>query len=381
MKRSRLVPVFFIIILVGITFYPMAASVLPQVWLQQQSEVVRVAEYTMKTMDFSFGTWGRGIMMQGLLDASNVTGNVQYEQFVQFWTIQSILTQTLDGVLGHGDLTLGDATALARPVLYFYQKTGSSFYLVAALRHLEFLRACPLRFHDSYRGISHTYNRLELWVDQMYMVNIFMTEIGVLLNDEAVVNESIDQTRSHVAFLQDPETGLFRHIIREISPGHYEWRDANFWGRGNGWAMACLVDQMEMIEGMPSQASNFQFLNSTLNKLVANLTPLQDSSSGLWHTLLTDDDSYLETSCSALFAYAIGKAVNHSWIAPDNATVAINAFKGILNRVSPNGVLTWVSGGTGEHPETVPRFNTAISWGQGIFLKCYRFFSNYQWEW
>jgi len=320
-------------------------------------------------------------MEQGLLDATNVTGNPKYEQFVQFWTLQTILTQTTDGILGHGDMTLGDAAALARPVIYFYKKTGNPIYLQAALRQLNFLRTCNLRFHDSYGGISHTYNRLELWVDQMYMVNIFMTEMGVLLNDDVIINESIDQTRSHVNFLQDPTTDLFRHIIRETSPGITEWRDPTIWGRGNGWAVACIVEQMEMIKDLPSQAGNFAYLNDTLNQIVVNLTAAQDPTSGLWHTLMLDSSSYLETSCSALFAYALGKAVNYSWIGTGNASHASKAFKGVLTRVNPLGVFTWVSGGTGEHPETVPRFETAISWGQGIFMKCYRFFSNFQWTW
>lgn len=381
MKTQKAIPVLLISLILGLTILPMLWAIVPRTILRSQSELVRVAEYTMNEMDFSFGTWGKGIMQQGLLDAYNITGDPRYEQFVQFWTLQSIWTQTSDGLLGHGDVTLGDATALARPVVYFYQRTGDPIYLQAAMKHLNWLRTCDLRVHDIYGGISHTYNRLELWVDQMYMVNIFMTEMGVLLNDQQLLNESINQTKSHVSLLQDPATGLFRHIIREMAPGVYEWRDRNLWGRGIGWAIACIVDQMDFIESDPLQVDNLNYLNNTLNQIVINLTATQDSTTGLWHTLMYDTQSYLETSCSALFAYSLAKAVNKSWIGAGNVSTALKAFKGVLNRVNDIGILTWVSGGTGEHPELVPRFDTAISWGQGIFMKCYRFFANHGWSW
>ena len=369
---------FLVIFLCFITAFPLLFAILPFYQLSTKNELVRVADFTMNEMDFSFGSWGRGIMMDGLLYAYNVTGDRKYEDFTRIWTDQCIYTQTSDGSLGHGDVTLGDAAALAMPVLYFYEKTGSEFYRIAAQRQLTALLDDNHRLHDTYRGISHVYNKLELWIDQLYMVATFMAKYGVLFNDYAIVNESVNQTRSHIALLQDPNTKLVGHIIREISPGSYVWVDSNLWGRGIGWAIASIVDIMELIEGKPNQDDNFDYLNQTLNDMVINITATQDPS-GLWHTLVMDPTSYLETSCAALFAYGIAKAVNNSWIGIGNQTNALSAFNAVCAKVNNYGELRWVSGGTGAHPETTPRFETAISWGQGIFLKMYAYFYNEGW--
>lgn len=60
---------------------------------------------------------------------------------------------------------------------------------------------------------------------------------------------------------------------------------------------------------MPKGDSLREFLLSTLNAQVAALAKYQDES-GLWHTLINDSNSYLESSATAGFAYGILKAVH-----------------------------------------------------------------------
>ena len=43
---------------------------------------------------------------------------------------------------------------------------------------------------------------------------------------------------------------------------------------------------------------------------------------GLWHQLLDRTDSYLETSASAMFTFAIARGVNRGWLPPSYAPVA-----------------------------------------------------------
>lgn len=54
---------------------------------------------------------------------------------------------------------------------------------------------------------------------------------------------------------------------------------------------------------------------------------MQDES-GLWHTLLDDPNSYLESSATAGFAYGILKAVRKHYVAPLYAEVARRQFAG-----------------------------------------------------
>ena len=40
----------------------------------------------------------------------------------------------------------------------------------------------------------------------------------------------------------------------------------------------------------------------------------RQSGKGLWHQLLDRPDSYLETSCTAMFSYSMAKGVNRGWL-------------------------------------------------------------------
>jgi rhamnogalacturonyl hydrolase YesR len=61
------------------------------------------------------------------------------------------------------------------------------------------------------------------------------------------------------------------------------------------------------------------------------------SGNGLWHQLLDKTDSYLETSASAMFTFAIARGVNRGWLAPTYAPVAQTGWQGVATRVLPDG--------------------------------------------
>ena len=55
-----------------------------------------------------------------------------------------------------------------------------------------------------------------------------------------------------------------------------------------------------------------------MNLLHAHIKGLAACQSGVgfWHQLLDRNDSYLETSSSAMFVYSIAKSINRGWIDP-----------------------------------------------------------------
>ena len=57
-----------------------------------------------------------------------------------------------------------------------------------------------------------------------------------------------------------------------------------------------------------------QLLGQLENHL-KGLMSLQDGT-GFWHQLLDKNDSYLETSATAIYAYVIANAVNKGWLDP-----------------------------------------------------------------
>ena len=69
---------------------------------------------------------------------------------------------------------------------------------------------------------------------------------------------------------------------------------------------------------------------------------------GLWHQMLDRTDTYTETSCSAMFTYALAKGVNHGWLDPAAyGPVALEGWNGLSTRVDDQGHITGTCIGTG----------------------------------
>jgi rhamnogalacturonyl hydrolase YesR len=68
---------------------------------------------------------------------------------------------------------------------------------------------------------------------------------------------------------------------------------------------------------------------------------------GMWHQVLDHPEAWEETSCTAMYAYSIARAVNRGWINATNMAVARKAFAAIARmQVSPAGVVSNICPGT-----------------------------------
>ncbi len=367
----------FLLLLIIILFFPLIYALPFYVHLSQQDACTRVADYTMNELDYSiFTDWGKGLCIHGLIDAYAVTGDEKYLSFAQYWVDQSIYTQTAEGTFGHGELTVGDSTAIGLSVLYFYNRTGDIKYLEAALKNLNYLRS-PERIWVGgpplIGGSSHVQNEAELWIDHLYMVVPFWAKVGVILGNTTYIDEAVNQIYVHLKYLKDPATNLVAHIWSEAEG----YLDPNLWGRGIGWATAAIARTLEII---PETHTNYSDLLNTVLLMLASLDDYQDAS-GLWHTIINDSSTYLETSGATLFAYTVAKLhnLNSTWIDAGNETMARNAFAAVVQKVDMVGVVHWCTGGTGANSYGVPRAEYAIPWGQGLFLSMYREFNQANW--
>jgi unsaturated rhamnogalacturonyl hydrolase len=372
-KRKLGLIIFFILML----SFPLIFAVPSYFRLSGQNAFTRVADYTMNELDYSiFTDWGKGICIQGLLDAYEITGDEKYLSFAQCWVDQSIRTQTAEGAFGHGEMAVGDSTAIGLSVLDLYNRTGDPKYLEAAIKHLEYLRSPERVWVDGpplIGGSSHKANKAELWIDHLYMVIPFWAQMGVTLGNDTYIDEAINQIRVHLKFLQEPNTNLVAHIWSETEG----YLDPNLWGRGIGWATASIARTLGII---PNTHANYSYLVDSVLSMLASLDDFQDAG-GLWHTIVNDSSTYLETSCSTLFAYSIAKLyhINATWINDGNKSMAIRAFNAVMSKVDQFGVVHWCSGGTGADSYGAPRADYAIPWGQGLFLSMYREFEELNW--
>ncbi|TVY07788.1 glycoside hydrolase family 105 protein [Paenibacillus cremeus] len=179
----------------------------------------------------------------------------------------------------------------------------------------------------------------ELWDDTLYMTVLFIGRMGVLLNRDDYVQESVRQFLVHMKYLTDTQTGLFYHGWSFV--GKHNFAKA-LWGRGNAWYSAGLVDYLDMVK-IPLGVEIF--LVTSLERQVEQLALLQ-SESGMWHTLLDDPSSYEETSATAGFAYSMLKAIRKGYIVDEYADAAFQAMKSVLAKIDEQGMVHGVSYGT-----------------------------------
>ncbi len=123
-----------------------------------------------------------------------------------------------------------------------------------------------------------------------------------------------------------------------------------------------------------------EFLLDTLRAQVDALLRLQDKKTGLWHTLLVDETSYVEASASAGFAFGMLKAVRKGYIDSSCLPAAVRAVEAVIANIDAQGELRNVSFGTGmghnlQFYKAIPL--TSMPYGQSMAILCLSEFLNH----
>jgi unsaturated rhamnogalacturonyl hydrolase len=181
--------------------------------------------------------------------------------------------------------------------------------------------------------------KMTLWADDLYMSVPFLSRMGKLTGDMKYFDDAIKQVKNFTKYLYDPATGLFYHCWYS----DVQLNGVSHWGRCNGWIM---LAQTELLNNLPANHPEKKNLIKLLLKQIAGVSRWQDTT-GLWHQVLDKPDSYLETSCTAMFVYSIARAVNEGWIDKSYLSVAVNGWNGLKTKIQPDGKVQDICIGTG----------------------------------
>lgn len=191
-------------------------------------------------------------------------------------------------------------------------------------------------------GVSHLMLFTELWDDTIFMIGEFLLNMYQATGDEKYLDEWVKQFRLHRTKLQNTEWGLWYHGWDSNNKTHCTfcsqmyWADkttrtsTEIWGRGNGWIVVTLADALQII---PSTHQYRTELAGYLKEMLLHLPALQDSATGHWFQLpvrTSEKSNWIESSCTAMFAYGMQAAL-HLQIVTDTAyTVAVQrAYRGL----------------------------------------------------
>lgn len=174
----------------------------------------------------------------------------------------------------------------------------------------------------------------QVWLDGLYMGAPFYAEYAYRHNQVRDYADVIRQFLMAARHTYDPETDLFRHACdvsrRERWADRGTGQSLHSWGRAMGWYAMAFVDALDFI---PRHETGRDSMLVVFNRLAGMIERLQDARTGLWYQVLDRsgaEGNYLESSCSAMFAYALFKGVRMGYLDRSFLSVAVKAYKGIL---------------------------------------------------
>lgn len=179
-----------------------------------------------------------------------------------------------------------------------------------------------------------------LWLDDLYMSLPAIMQAGVLTGDKKYFDEALKQYNLFSKRMFNHEKGLYMHGWVQGMEPHPQFH----WARANGWG---LLTKVEILDNLPANYPGRAYVLSMLREHAAGLARLQDKT-GFWHQLLDKNDSYLETSATAIYAYCIARAVDKGWLdAKAYGPMAILAWNAVSTKVNTQGQVEGTCVGTG----------------------------------
>lgn len=179
-----------------------------------------------------------------------------------------------------------------------------------------------------------------LWLDDLYMYIPAVAQMGKLTGDKKYFDDAVKQVVLYSKRMFNKEKGVYMHGWVESMVVHPQFH----WARANGWA---LMAMSELLDVLPENHSGYPEVLQQFRQLATGLMKYQ-SGSGFWHQLLDKEDSYLETSATAIYAYCMAHACNKGWLDPMiYGPTSILAWNAVSSKINDKGQVEGTCVGTG----------------------------------
>jgi len=179
-----------------------------------------------------------------------------------------------------------------------------------------------------------------LWLDDLFMSVPALAQMGKLTGDKKYYDDAVKQVLQFSAPMFNKEKGVYMHGWVQGMEVHPQFH----WARANGWGVMTMV---ELLDVLPKTHPGYNAVLKQLQAHIKGLAAYQDGT-GFWHQLLDRNDTYLETSATAIYAYAIARAVNKGYVDKRAyAPMAILAWNAVSTKVNDRGQVEGTCVGTG----------------------------------
>ena len=238
--------------------------------------------------------WEQGTAAQALLEWGDI-------HLVVLLAKDALVNQAKDGRLGlNGDKgPVCDPASNGEPVLAAWRATGDPAFKTAADRMLDFLLYQAPRTRKGLLYHNHIEN--QIWVDAFYMAPPFLAVAGR-------PEEAVKQVEGYRATMRDPTRGAYYHIWDE---DRQRFERKLPWGVGNGWAAAGMT---RVVRALPdTMRADRERIAGYVRELVDACLKFQRED-GLFHDVLDDPKTFVETNAAQMLAYSIYRGVKGGWL-------------------------------------------------------------------
>jgi rhamnogalacturonyl hydrolase YesR len=309
--------------------------------------------YGIKPGDFRLTAYEWGVTYSGMLLAAETSGDARYSDYVKQrlsfiakW-VPAIKKKVADGSLQGNYVfrqpvaphALDDAGAVCAAMIKATRSGLNNDLRIQIDNYINYISTKEYRLPDGTLARNRP-QKNTLWLDDLYMGVPALAQMGKLTGKTSYYDDAVKQIKQFTQRMFDKEKGLYMHgWVQDMNP-----HPMFYWGRANGWAIMTMV---ELLDVLPENHPGRPFVLQQLQAHAKGLASYQ-SGSGFWHQLLNREDSYLETSATAIYAYCIAHAVNKGWLnAKAYAPMAMLAWNAVTTKVNATGQVEGVCVGTG----------------------------------
>jgi unsaturated rhamnogalacturonyl hydrolase len=248
-------------------------------------------------------SWEQGTAMQAFLEAGD-------KDTVVAMAKAACMRRSADGLVAEmgREGSAADPLSNGEGLLCAYNICGDPDMAQAYDRCLGWaLRGAP-RNRDGI--IYHLLSKPEMWADSIYMLPPFLSAAGMYA-------QSLRQIYGYLDLLTDKDNYLLFHI----------WDDEKqtfthrvHWGGGNGWAIAGMA---RVIGRLPAEFGGEKAKLAAAERRLINSVLRYMRKDGLFHDVLDDPGTFVETNCSQMTAYALYKGMAEKWLPDDYLGAAV----------------------------------------------------------
>ena len=345
-------------------------------WLTR-SEMQRVPKSYL--LDFSSKpkwSYVMGIELEAMLDTYLKYGGEDIRRYCQEYT-DTMIYQNGD-IRGFNILDYNlDNIRTGHFVTRMYQQWPEAKNLLAMQTMMKQLQNQPRTKADKVFWHKAIY-AYQVWLDGIFMGLPFRTltaPITTTAKDTKkgavtkIYDDAVNQLKTTYDRTLDPKTGLNRHAYDETLKAFWADKETGLsqhcWGRAQGWYSMALI---EVLDALPEDYARRQEVIDLLQKDLDAVIKWQDKKTGVWYQVMDSPErkgNYLESTCSAMFAYVLLKAYNKGYLGEKYRDAGKKAYQGIIDnfiRINPDKTisLTKCCSVAGLGPAATPEVKAAL---------------------